>query len=437
MLKILIPEDIPSANKGEAALFLGMIESLKVLNPHEIKLFSLHPEKDMEQYAGKATIVDSTGITPQHMLDGLGSRWYKLYNYLNFLKKHVIFLFLYVFVRGKAVKHMNHPIWAAYLEADVVLMSHDSFYTPFYHGPLILFFRLLGKPVVLYAATIIPPHPYQSVAEIWFRNWFNGFILSRANLITLRETLSYNYLMGLGLENSDTRVACHADLAFILPAVPKEEIDQIVEVEKLPEEELLIGVAFTQRKLEFAFPGIASRQERQQKALMPIVKLIDFLTEELNATVVFVPHSIGPTLKLDDRITADWIYEKASKKEKLIILRNNYSPNQLKGLANRFELTIGARLHFTIDAVSQGVPSMLITHREDFRCHGIIGEMLGQQDYVYNIEDVHEQSLITMARGLWENRREIRESLLDQMNDIKSDVYQHGHLTKELLESSS
>lgn len=39
MIKILIPEDIPSDNKGEAALFFGMVESLKEIGPHQITLF--------------------------------------------------------------------------------------------------------------------------------------------------------------------------------------------------------------------------------------------------------------------------------------------------------------------------------------------------------------------------------------------------------------
>ena len=434
MIKILIPEDIPSDNKGEAALFFGMVESLKEIGPHQITLFSLHPEKDIEQYAGKATVVEATGITPQHMLDSLGSTWYKLGNYIKFFLKHIAYLLLHSIVPGRANRIMSHKVWAAYKEADIILMSHDSFYTPFYHGPLILFFRMLGKPVMLYAASIIPPHPYQSEWAIKFRNWFNRFVLSRAHLITLRENLSYDYVTGLGVESSGTKVYCHADLAFVLPPVGKEEIDRIVEIEKLPVDGPIIGVAFTQRKLEFAFPEIASKAERQQKALAPIIKMIDFLTEELGATVVFIPHSIGQTPKVDDRVTASWIYDKAVNPDKLIVMRNDYSPNQLKGLASRFDATIGARLHFTIDATSQGVPSMLITHKEDFRCHGIIGETLGQKDYLYNIETVSEDSLINMARRLWENRAQIRESLLAQMETVKKDVYQHGHLTSKLLQ---
>ncbi|MCU7848062.1 MAG: polysaccharide pyruvyl transferase family protein [Candidatus Thiodiazotropha sp. (ex Lucinoma kastoroae)] len=434
MIKILIPEDIPSDNKGEAALFFGMIESLKVIGQHKITLFSLHPEKDRKYYQDKANLIDSTGITPQHMLDSLGSNWYKFTNYLKFFFKHYLFMLLYLFLRGSTTKIMRHPAWRAYIDADIIVMCHDSFYAPFYHGPLIIFFRLLAKPVVLYASTIIPPHPYQSTWKIRFRNWFNHFVLSRASMITLRESLSYDYIKELGVEQSGTQVECHADLAFILPPVGEKEIDRIFKAEKLLNERPLIGVAFSQRKLEFAFPDISSKVERQQKALVPIIKMIDYLTDELGATVVFIPHSIGPTPKVDDRITADWIQERASSPEKLAILRNDYTPNELKGLASRLDLTIGARLHFTIDAISQGVPSLLITHREDFRCHGIIGETLDQKDYIYNIEDIHEETLIPLVRKLWENRKEVRVYLLDQMTSIQSDVYQHGHLTKELIE---
>jgi polysaccharide pyruvyl transferase WcaK-like protein len=434
MIKILLPEDFPAANKGEAALFFGMMESLKELGPHQIEMFSLHAERDRAQYADVAEVIDSTGIIPQHMLDSVGSRWYKLWNYIKFLFKHVLFLFLYLFLRKNATKLMPHRVWKSYVDADIVLMSHDSFWTPFFHGPLILFFRLLGKPVVLYAASIIPPHPYQHKLVIRFRNWFNRFVLRRAHLITLREKLSYDYVSSLGVASDNTQVAAHADLAFVLPPADKEDIDRIVELEQLPTDEILIGVAFTQRKLEFAFPELESRAERQQKALPAHVELINFLTEELGATVVFIPHSIGPTPKVDDRITADWIRDKAVNKDKLIIMRNDYTPNQLKGLASRLDMTVGQRLHFTIDATSQGIPSMLITHREDFRCHGIIGETLNQQKHLYNIEAVDGQEMIAIARDLWENRAAVRKSLLEQMEAVKADVYKHGQLTKELLD---
>ena len=80
---------------------------------------------------------------------------------------------------------------------------------------------------------------------------------------------------------------------------------------------------------------------------------------------------------------------------------------------------------------------MLITHREDLRCHGIIGETLNQQKYLYNTEAVDGDELIAMARDLWENRVATRQALLQQMDAVKADVYEHGRLTRELLERHS
>ncbi len=41
--------------------------------------------------------------------------------------------------------------------------------------------------------------------------------------------------------------------------------------------------------------------------------------------------------RLNREVTAEWIYERAADKDKLMIMRNDYSPNQLKGLASRLD----------------------------------------------------------------------------------------------------
>ena len=81
MKRILIPEDIPSHNKGEAALFYGMLESMKCLGNIEVDLFSLNPDADGASYGKYANIVDSRSITPGHIIDGAGSTKRKAFNY--------------------------------------------------------------------------------------------------------------------------------------------------------------------------------------------------------------------------------------------------------------------------------------------------------------------------------------------------------------------
>jgi len=431
MIKILVPEDIPSTNKGEAALFFGMKETLRALIPCEISLFSQNPTEDKQHYEDEARIIDSRGITPAHILDGRGTKAYKLWNYCVFLMKHATFLLLYRLMGKGATRIMKRDVWRSYVESDIILMSHDSFFALFYHAPLLIFFRKLNKVSALYAATILPPDPRATPIVAAVRKWFAKYALSKASLITLREELSYRYVKPLLSEGKQVPpIEVYPDLAFLLK--PGDEFD--LKKENLPEGKVLVGMAISQRKLEFAFPEMSSIEDRREKALDSIVNLVDYITRELDGIVVFVPHSIGPTKKLDDRVTAQWILEKASQKEKIIIIRNEYNPMELKAMASYFDMTIGTRLHFTIDATSTYVPSMLITHKEDFRCHGIVGKMLGQGRYLYNIESIDHRTLITMAQELWSNRVAIRKELGDRVSVLKHDTLKHGERLKEIYE---
>lgn len=431
MIKILVPEDIPSANKGEAALFFGMKETLRALIPCEISLFSQNPAEDKRHYKEEAKIIDSRGITPAHIFDRRGTIVYKLWNYGVFIMKHAAFLLLYWLMGERATRIMKRDVWKSYMESDIILMSHDSFFALLYHGPLLFFFRKLNKVSAIYAATILPPDPKETSIVAGVRKWFAKYALSRASIITLREELSYEYVkLLLSTEKKIPPIEVYPDLAFLLK--PDDEFD--LKNKDLPEGRMLVGMAISQRKLEFAFPEMSSIDDRRELALDSIVNLVDYITRELDAIVVFVPHSIGPTKKLDDRVTAQWILERASQKEKIIIIRNEYNPMELKAMASCFDMTIGTRLHFTIDATSTYVPSMLITHKEDFRCHGIVGKMLGQGRYLYNIESIDHRTLITMAQELWSNRVATRKELGDRVSVLKHDTLKHGERLKEIYE---
>lgn len=424
MIKIVIPEDFPSQNKGEAALFYGLKESLRPYGTIDVTLFSLHPEIDRVNYAGEATVIDARGVTPAHILDGQSGKFVKILNYLNFIAKHLLFAILYKLVGSTAQMFLSSPVWKAYIEADLILISHDSFYTPFFHGPQALLFRLMGKPTVIYAATIKRGGDRTSLKTKIIDVWV-AFTSKQLTLITLREELSKAYLDEIGVTEEAVPIKVYPDLAFIVPPIPQVEAWELLRKEEVPEGRVLVGMAISQRKLDFAFPSQVL-PNRRQLALAPLIELADYLTGNLDATIVFIPHSIGPTEILDDRITAAMIKEKSKYPEKIIIIKSEYSSRQLKGMAACLDMTMGTRLHFTIDAVSSAVPSLLITHDGDLRCHGIIGEMVGMKDYVYNIDNIDSSSLIQMATTLWQNRDSVRAHLADIMEGIKKDTYRHG-----------
>jgi len=429
LVEILIAEDIPSDNKGEGALFYGMVETLEPLRPYIIRMLSLNPDNDSTNYKDIVEIIDSRGITPAHILSGLGSTFYKVINYLKFLYKHLLYVGIYKLSKSIAEKFFLHNQWKSYARADIVLLGHDSFWAPLYHGPLLVCFNLMAKPACVYAGTIIPPKG--SYLKRRISDVINKSCLKKAKLVTLREKKSEEYLHSLGLNGKMPPIVVYPDLAFAMPAAPGERIDQIMSHEKLEQDLPIVGMAISRRILGYAYPEIPSIDERREKALSVLVDLIDFINEELNALVVFVPHSIGPSSNVDDRIIADRIIKPVKSKEKTISIRNNLTPQELRGLASRMAITVGSRLHFAVDSFCNCVPSLLLTHRNDIRCHGIVGDMLGQKRFLYNVENL-DRGLIDLLKCLWNEREDISEALHFNMLRLRKETLMHGKRLKQV-----
>ncbi len=431
-MKILVPEEIPSHNKGEMALMLGLIESFRPLGNHQFRMFSPNPELDQINYAGLVGVVDARGVIPKHMLDGQWSRAAKISSYAKFVLKHLTFALLYMVLGSSACRLMRRELWQSYLWADILLVAHDSSFNTTYHCTLALFAKAIRRPCIIYAATIKPPHRNQRTLKNRCIDRFLCFCLKCVDLISLRESMSLDYLEGLGMDSRCVPTEVLPDLAFLSPSSPASEIDEIAKREKIPRNDVLIGMAISRRKLDFAFPGQRdlTREDRHEKALGHIIRLVDYLTEKLEAWVVFIPHSIGPTPVLDDRRMAATIRDRAKDSSKILIIGNEYGAAQLKGLAGLMNMTISTRLHFTIDSVCMRVPSLLITHNGDIRCHGIIGVMFDQHEYVYNIDNIESETLIGSARCLWENRQVLSKDLSEKVSKIRQQTYKHGELAK-------
>ena len=326
MTKILVPEDIPSHNKGEAALFYGLKESLKPYGGTDLTLFSLHPDIDRRNYSGEAAIVDARGVTPAHVLDGQGGKITKTFNYLKFMGKHLLFGLLYKCFGVGAANCMPGQVWKAYAEADLILMSHDSFYAPLYHGTQALLFRLMRKPAVIYAATVKRKGSDKTSLKARLMDAWSAYTLRKLTGISLREDYSKAYLDEIGVTDRALPVAVHPDLAFIVAPSDKEAALNLLRREGVPENPPLIGMAVSQRKLDFAFPD-QKIPDRHNQALAPIIEAVNYLTDIMDATVVFIPHSIGPTAILDDRITADRIRDRHDSRTKSLSFAMNIPPS--------------------------------------------------------------------------------------------------------------
>jgi len=273
----------------------------------------------------------------------------------------------------------------------------------------VLFGLLLGKPIVLYAESIGP-----------FRHWWNRsiarFLLNRAKLITVIEEISRRYLAELGISKSWIYSA--ADSAFALDSAPAPRVREILEkVSKLIP--------------RYGFPTLSTYKDKYDRYIEMMAKLIDHLIEDLNATVVLIPHATGA--RNDDRIAAEDACKLINNRRRVIVVRNEHTPKETKGIIGQCDLLIGARMHATTASTSMGVPTVAIAFSQ--KTHGIPGEMLGFERYVLDIrKNFNAHDLILAVDDAWSKRAEIRKELESKMEGIRQRALLNAALVKELVE---
>jgi polysaccharide pyruvyl transferase WcaK-like protein len=316
-----------------------------------------------------------------------------------------------------------------YYDADVVLNTGGDVLTedygfPFSHFVNLLFAILLDKPVVICAESIGP------FKGRWTR-FIAKFVFNRTKLITLREERSLKHLQAIGVNKPPIYVT--ADVAFILEPAPSLRIKEILAKEGIDEYRPLIGISVSKIISNYGFPELKSREDKYNEYVKLMSKVIDYLVDTLNVTIVFVPHVIGPGEGNDDRSVADDICKLIKNKDKIVSIKEEYTPEELKGIIGQCDLFIGARMHATIASTSMLVPTVAIAYSD--KTHGIMGKMLGYEKYVLDVKDLSYDMLISKIDDAWENRDVIKKDLEIKIPEIKEKAMLNGKLTKELIES--
>ena len=312
-----------------------------------------------------------------------------------------------------------------YYDSDVILYSGGDNMSGEGGFPLnpfinIIYAILLNKPVVLYGESI----GYYSNPVF---NSFAKFIFNRTKLILVREEISKKYIDDNNINNPKIYVT--ADSAFLLNPVPQSRVSEILSdegVNDIPKP--LIGI--NPSGLISGFME-SEPQKAEEKTTNIMANVIDNLVENLNATIIMIPHVYNPNV--DDRIAINSIFRRVKNKSKVKIIKNEYEPQELKGIIGQCDLFVGARMHATIAATSMLVPTVGIAYSH--KMHGIIGEMLGQEKYVLDIQKLNYESLISKINDAWENREKIKKELEVKIPEMKEKAMLNGKLVKELLDS--
>ncbi|MCK4734697.1 MAG: polysaccharide pyruvyl transferase family protein [Methanophagales archaeon] len=415
MTKIVLLGLAGGMNKGTLALLYSIIETINRFVPDVEFVLSTPTDVDMSRY--------TPGLKEDKRIGRISIREPRL----TIISLVYLFKCILINIFNRFCGHVSiseNSRLFEYYDSDVVINGggdNMSGETGFPIDPFIniLYAILLNKPIVLYAESLgyfsNPIH--NSIAK---------FIFNRTKLILVREDVSKKWLDDKDIHNPQIYVT--ADPAFLLDPVPQSRVFEILSNE---------GIDAIQKPVIGVNPsGLISRfREEGQKAEKDIAsimaRVIDNLIENLNVTIIMIPHVYTP--EVDDRIAINSVFHKVKNKSKVKTIKNEYSPQELKGIIGQCDLFIGARMHATIAATSMLVPTVGIAYSH--KMHGIIGEMLGQRKYILDIKELDYENLISTIKDAWENREEIKKELEVKIPMVKEKAMLNGKLVKELLDS--
>lgn len=274
---------------------------------------------------------------------------------------------------------------------------------------------MTGTPVNVCSATV---GPYNN----FILTNFARYVLNKVDLITLRENYSQAYLDSIQVKNPQIHVT--ADLAFLMDSSfhKTSNLSQLVDCDF--SDKTIIGISVS----AMLHPALS-----EPLYVQLIAELIDFLIDTFIGTkIILITHTYQ-----DLKITAS-VNSKVKNKQKIRILPSNLSATETKSVIGLCDLFICSRFHALVASTSLAVPSLGIVAYSKGKFHGIIGNTIGQENYLLDVPDKFEyepffSQLKSKVTSLWYNREQVKQDLIKRSSYTKSQALLNGQLIKELL----
>jgi|GEM_PF-6658129 len=274
---------------------------------------------------------------------------------------------------------------------------------------------LSDKRVVVCSATI---GPYKNpVLRIFARR-----ILNNVSLISLREEFSKDYLESIEVKRPEIQVT--ADLAFLM--VGDNDVDYTRVSEVLNVDAGANGV------VGICPAAMMNSMLPEEGYIRLISEVSDFLIKDMGAMVVFIANTF------QDIDLVEKIYQAVNNPEKTRIIPFSASAIEIKSVIGLCDLFICSRFHALVASTSLGVPSIGLVSYSYNKFHGIIGRMMGQDEYLLNIDQTFEydaffNKLRLKSEKILHDKEFVRANLLKNCASTKKKALVNGDLIRDLV----
>ena len=408
MKRILLNGVVDSRNNGCWVMLAACVEGIRAITPVPVAFTSL-TARTSDDFRRLRPLDLHLAIYP----------WTRLsIRKINVVYRWVCFFILPLIAlcyRAMDARSSVFPFWKAFLEADLVVdLSGDSIsadYPPYSLAtialPLIIA-RVLGKPYMLCAQSIGP----------FGEGLINKILIALirdAALITTRERITDDILAGLHIHGN---VVQTQDLAFSLKPAPAERIREICKLENIDPALNWTGVSISDLISVYAFRDLPT-DRRRAAYVEAMAAFSDWIIEQHGMRVLFVPHVVIPNIGNDLKITLD-IHERMKHRDKAVVLKGGYNGAELKGVIGICRLFAGSRMHATLGALSQAIPTM--TYVYNHKTMGINGHILQQKAYLIDIRQATKTDLLELSKETFNRLVENSDSMSSLLKDILPDI---------------
>lgn len=413
-MKILIESSSPLTNLGDEAILSANIQVLKdLLRGCEILVLSPKPEKTSKVHnvlskANFMTLIGKWGRFQGRLkVIWLGLRL--LWNAKRLRKRSTLKLLN----DGEADFLKNFSSCDAFL---IVGGGNLSDIAPwgglFSRSVEILLAKIFGKPVFLGAQTVGP------LRKKWAKMLVR-FALEKADLITLRECYSYLLLRSIGIKNPILKVV--PDDAFGINSISQQKAIYLLSKEDVDFRKLV--------KNKMIKVGLNVRPWWKKRGIKRIknelLETIRFLIKDKRFYLIFFPTAYGEYQKgYNDVKGAKELSRYLSvSKDRVKILENEYTPQEIKGILNLLDIIITISYHPAVFAMSMAVPTIGLYEDEYYRMK-LLGlfKMMRVEEFAIDITKTNSMEVCTKINKLLECRNETKEKLGIESKKIEKDV---------------
>lgn len=234
--------------------------------------------------------------------------------------------------------------------------------------------------------------------------------LKRYDLITVRESLSYNGLKQAGIEKN---VLLCADPAFQLDYATCPLPDDFA-----PNKTVGVNVSPLAR-------------DCGNLVMENYTEMVRYILNNSDYQVLLIPHVVKADS--DDRKSLEELYGIFRNTERVALLEDQ-DCQKLKSVISQCRLFIGARTHATIAAYSTCVPTLVVGY--SIKAKGIARDIFGTDEhYVIPVQKLNNRE--ELEKGfIWLNdhEEEIRHHLLATMPDYKKKALRAGEAIQRMSE---